>query len=724
MTVAPLLRVSAIGYQPVMDEAIEALQRVGVLEVAAHPFDLPEVQVKPDDSRLHRLDEMAADATFVRDFLGRYHASDQPFSAFISEKFHLSLEQYLGLEPDAQFEALYHECVHIADCLAAGEREIARLRALIRDLEPWRGFHLEISRWRGTEHVALFTGTLPASVGEKTRQLLRDAVMEVTVEEYEPVGPRIAWVVMAHRSELDRVRSLLAATEFAEVSFPDLAELPEEEYARATARIGELEAEAEDLSARAEVLAEKHYAEAFALVEKVESERDALLVRRRFACTDRAFVITGWIRESGRDELERSMEPFSTRLDLTLEPAQAEDHPPVELDNPRWLKPFEVLTDLYGRPRYDELDPTILLAPFFLVFFAICIGDVGYGAMLIVGSWLIKTRLDVAPGVKKFLGLLMWGGLGAMVAGVLFGSYFALPIDVLPPFLANLQLLDPLNQLVPFLLFTIALGVIQVFFGVFVAAYDAWRRGDPAEAIFGQLSTVFLFAMIGVAAVVPGAWVWALPVGLGLTMLAQGRALESAFTVEAGAVDKALYWLWLAVAFGTIAAIPLGFGWVAIVFVVVSIVLPFVSKTARAGVLGFLGGAYAVYGMSAFIGDILSYTRLAALGLSGTLVGMVFNLLAGLVMEPALSLFRAGGLSIAWGALIFVAVIAIFVVGHVFNVVINLLGAFVHPARLQFVEFFSKFYEAGGTPMEPFGFRTRRLVLDAGDTGRKGGTPS
>jgi len=341
--------------------------------------------------------------------------------------------------------------------------------------------------------------------------------------------------------------------------------------------------------------------------------------------------------------------------------------------------------------------------------------------MLIVGAMLIRNRLDVAPGVKRFLNLIALGGIGAIVFGVAFASYFALPLDLLPPVLANLQVLDPLNELTTFLLFTLVLGIIQVFFGVLIAAYDAFRRGDPQEAVFGQLSTIFMFAMIAAYAVTGQAIL--LSVGLVGTMLMQGRSIQSALgDAERPVWDRAIGWVWLVSVVGS--TILMGFGQVGLGLAIIggaSVVGAIVSKTARGAVLGMLGGAYAVYGMSAFVGDTLSYTRLAALSLSGALVGLVFNVLAGLVWGPASALFQSGGISILYGALVALSAAAIFVVGHVFNVVINLLGAFVHPARLQFVEFFSKFYEAGGQPFAPFSVRSENLVLEAGVAGSEGG---
>jgi V/A-type H+-transporting ATPase subunit I len=319
------------------------------------------------------------------------------------------------------------------------------------------------------------------------------------------------------------------------------------------------------------------------------------------------------------------------------------------------------------------------------------------------------------------------------VVGVLTGSYFALDPNTLPPFLKSLMLINPLEQLTTFLLFAVALGIVQVFFGVGVAAYDAFRRGDPGAAVFEQMSTIFMFAMIGLAAApalgapVPASWTGPLLViGIAGTMLLQGRTLQAALRAgDRPLWDRALGWAWAAAVLAWIAVLAFGgsstVGWTLLGLTVVGLVF---SGTVRRCVISFLGGAYAVYGMSAFIGDVLSYTRLAALGLSGTLVGSVFNLLAGMVWAPAAGLWTQGGAGYLWAVLVVAGSIAIFVFGHTFNVVINLLGAFVHPARLQFVEFFSKFYEGGGRPLKAFRFATKSVVLDAGAVRQEGGIAS
>jgi V/A-type H+-transporting ATPase subunit I len=523
----------------------------------------------------------------------------------------------------------------------------------------------------------------------------------------------------------------LATTRYVEVPFEGLCDYPAEESAIAAERIAVIEAELAELHAQAATLSAEHYDEAVAIVEAIDSDHASATVRESFGRTQSAFVASGWVLASREAELASELESFGGDLDVAFSDPTAEDDPPVELANPWWLRPFEVLTDLYGRPSYRELDPTPLLAPFFLLFFAICISDVGYGAMLILGAWLIKKKLDVTPGVRRFMDLLMIGGGGAMVVGVLFGSYFALDAAAVPAFLLKLKVLDPLADLQVFLLITVGLGLAQVLFGVSIAAYDAFRRGDAATAVFEQLSTIFLFVMIAVCVVgyssgnelVGRSALW---VGLLGTMLLQGRTLEAALNGKDRPMwDRAFGWAWLAAMVAWIASLALA-GPAAVLWVLMGITLVglFVSKTARGAVVSFLGGAYAVYGMSAFLGDILSYTRLAALGLSGALVGMVFNILAGLVWAPVAGLWGGGGFGLLGAVVVALLAAAVFTFGHVFNVVINLLGAFVHPARLQFVEFFSKFYEGGGHPFAPFKYATKSVVLHAGVTRPEGGASS
>ncbi|PKQ37696.1 MAG: hypothetical protein CVT59_06555 [Actinobacteria bacterium HGW-Actinobacteria-1] len=726
MAVARMLKVTAFVHGSAVEHAVEALRAVGVLDVVADEHDLPTPVSDPEQRRIEQLDEYIADAQFVVTFLGKYHTSEAPFSAFISEKIHLSESEFVALKPDVAFRELYRECVDLSDRLASMARQRLRLAKLIEDLEPWRDLHLQISGWKGTENVVLFTGTVPANEGPAIRQRLRDDVAEVSVEELGAVGSRAAWVVMAHRDRLDEVRATLNLTNFAEVAFPELSDYPAEEIALARAEIEHIDEERERLLERANALSAEQYHRSVSLAESLGSARDVVAVRDQFGATERTVLIEGWVPEKKRPALEEALGSFDGLVDFTFRDAGPDDRPPVELENPRWLKPLETLTDLYGRPQYVEMDPTPLIAPFFLLFFGICIGDVGYGLMLITGAYLIKNRLDVAPGVKRFMDLLMMGGVSSMIIGVLTGSYFAIDQAQLPAFLRSLSLINPMEDLTTFLVIMVVLGVVQVFFGVLVAAYDAAKRGDASSAVNDQISTIVLAIALAVAFTVPVASLPAIVLGLGVVMLMKGHALEAALSGDdMPGWERAAGGAWIALLCGWLLSVafhgPSIIGWVLLGGSVVGL---FASKGVRRSIVALLGGAYAVYGMTGFLSDILSYSRLAALGLSGMLVGSVFNLLAGLVWSGSAGLFAKGGFSLVGGVLVIVFASLIFVVGHVFNVVINLLGAFVHPARLQFVEFFSKFYEGGGRNYSPFGYRTKALVLHAQGVQQEGGTES
>ncbi|MGB4593193.1 MAG: V-type ATPase 116kDa subunit family protein, partial [Coriobacteriia bacterium] len=594
MAVARMLKVSAVVHASAVADVVERLRGVGVLDIAPDANDLPAPDPLAEQDQLQELDAYLADAQFVVDFLGRYHVNDAPFSTFISEKIHMPAEEFATLVPDAEFRHLYRECLDASDRLASGERRRERLVRLVEDLTPWQGLHLQFSRLRSTEKVALITGTVPAVEGDAIRQRLRDATPVVSVEELGAVGTREAWIVLAHESALDEARAVLNLSSFTEVTFPDLEDYPAEEIELARDEIERIDAERETVLTRAKELAASHYTGAVAVLEALGSARDVVTVRERFGSTERTVLISGWVSAKRRHALEDALASFDGAIDLELSEPTEGDSPPVELENPKLLKPFELLTDLYGRPQYHEMDPTPLLAPFFTLFFAICIGDVGYGAMLIAGFWFIKNKLDVAPGVKRFSDLMMIGGAAAMVVGFMFGSYFALPYTDVAKVLPVPQFLDPLADLQVFLVITVILGATQVFFGVLVAAYDAARRNDYSSALNDQISTILLAVMMGVA-FVPGIGPWPIVFGLGIPILMKGHAIEAALTDKELAVwERATGGLWVALALAWMFSLafdgPAIIGWVLLGATVAGVIG---SKGVRRAFVGTLGGVYA-----------------------------------------------------------------------------------------------------------------------------------
>ncbi len=663
MAVAPMLKVTVLGHGGALRPTIDLLQAAGVIEIVSRDVTLADLEaVAVDAERVRELEERIADATFARDLLGRYRTYEAPFSTFISEKVHIGVDEFDALEPDEAFVGLYWACERIAERIADIERERTRLHALVAELAPWESLRLEISQWQDTEHVALFCGTVPEAAAAEIRQTLRDAVEYVSVAEVGRAAEREAWVVMAHRDVLDEVRSTLLLTEFVAASFPDLTGYPAEERVHASERLEVIAAEQAEIESEAEALAEEHHARVTALVQALLTRKDAEEVKGCFTASERAFVASGWVPAARKNELVAALAPVGSDVDVSFAEPEPGDAVPVELANPALIRPFEVLTDLYGRPRYGDLDPTPFFAGFYFFFFGLCIGDAGYGALLAAAAYLIKNKLDVAPGVRKFMDLLMLGGVASAIVGVATRSYFALSEESLPAFLRYQPIVDPLPGIMIMLAFSVALGVVHVSLGVIVNAYRRIKAGDVAGALFEELTTIALFLVVGVVLVWPATIGWLLPWSLGAAVVLKGRVLERLF------VDRSL------------------------------------GGTAAGVGKGLLG----LYGLVGYASDFLSYTRLAALGLASLLVGDTMNRLAGLVSEIPFGVGLVGA-------------ILILVVGHAFNVVIALLGAFVHSTRLQFVEFFSKFYEGGGRPFAPFAPRTKQVVLHPATGESEGG---
>jgi V/A-type H+-transporting ATPase subunit I len=323
-----------------------------------------------------------------------------------------------------------------------------------------------------------------------------------------------------------------------------------------------------------------------------------------------------------------------------------DEEPPSLLNNGDTVRPFNILTELYSSPTYRGIDPTPLLAPFFWIFFGMCLGDAGY-AIVVFGTilWVFRKYKKIAPGVKDFIRLFLLCSVSTFIYGVISGSFFGNFIDsfvpVLIPLKNSLMLVDPMTNPMQVLGISLLLGVIHLMFGLLIAAYDKMRHGEFIDALGHDISWFLLivglcFFGVGLGGMVPPHFVQ-----IGQAMAGLGAVI---IFIYAGKGEPNYF---------------------------------------KKVINGFL----ALYGSTSYLGDILSYSRLLALGFGSAVIGMVINLLGGLAADIPY---------IGW----LIAVVVI-VGGHIFSIAINILGSFVHPLRLQYVEFFGKFYTGGGEPFTP-----------------------
>lgn len=379
-------------------------------------------------------------------------------------------------------------------------------------------------------------------------------------------------------------------------------------------------------------------------------------VRESMQRTLTTVIVMGWIPQKALQQFEPKLQrvlPESALLKLkTIEG----EEPPVALSNPTFLKPFESVTALYGLPRSSELDPTPLISLFFILFFGLCLTDAGYGLVLsIVMFFFIRWKKFTLDNGKLWY-LLLIGGIVTFFVSIPFGGWFGLtPVQVqgfLPSavvdttgdgvadlFVGQIWNLGETKGITFLQNLSLALGIIHLSLGIFMAGYMKWRVGNKAGAFWADWTTLVLFAAI--------AWYF-----LG------GEANQTI----------ALYTIYACVA---LVIWGKGYG----------------SKWYMRPLFGLLGIVNLAMGM---LSNTLSYLRLLALGLVTGALALAVNLVA----EQIGALFP-----------IYVAIpimLVIYFVGHLVNIALNTLGAFIHSGRLQFVEFFGQFFEGGGRPFSPF----------------------
>ena len=370
------------------------------------------------------------------------------------------------------------------------------------------------------------------------------------------------------------------------------------------------------------------------------------------------FVISGYVPQNLAKDLSASLEH---NYSVAVEVLDAEDDAPILLKNAYVTEPVETVVKTFAMPRKGEIDPTSIMAFFYYVFFGLMLSDAAYGLIMVIGCGLALAKFkNMELGMKKSLRMFMYCGISTTFWGVMFGSYFGDAVAVVSSTFFGHEVtippvwFEPVNDPMRMLMFSFLLGIIHLFTGLGVKLYQCIKAKDYMSAL---TDCIFWYMLVG------GGIVYLFHVDMFLSMAGLSTKLPT---------------VWANVAAIIAAAGALGI----------------ILLTARSGGVGkrLAKGAYALYGVTSWLSDILSYSRLLALGLATGVIATVVNKMG--------SMFGGGII----GAIIFILVFAI---GHTLNIGVNLLGAYVHTNRLQFVEFFGKFYEGGGREFKPFAANTK-----------------
>ena len=519
------------------------------------------------------------------------------------------------------------------------ESERTKNETLRATLAPWLTVDAPLGGADGA--LAVFFGTAGLNVTDDALKALADSLDGLLTWQQASSDRSLRYLlVMCHGSVKERALSALRDLGFSTVSFRGMTGTAKENDKALAENLATLEKERQEIEQRIAGLGGKREA----LLEA--SDRAAIALRReeaksRLVGTDKVFLLEGWLPADRCAEIEKTLEPFTCAIE-TREPTE-DEYPqvPVQLKNNKLTRPRNMVTEMYSLPAYGTLDPNPLMAPFFILFYGIMMADMGYGLLMMIASVIISKKYRPKGTSGELFSLLGLCGISTFIMGALTGGFFG---DFLTQLVAIVspgtvfalpKLFDPLDDLTMILIGSMALGMVQIVTGMAISLIEKCKRKKFLDAFFEEIT-----------------W-WIVFIGIALLALGKGAA----------------------VLYGGCALVLLG---------------PIVQGKGWGKLTGVFGSLY--NHVTGYFGDILSYTRLMALMLAGSVIAQVFNMLAAMPGNV-------------------IAFIIISMLGNAMNFGLNLLGCYVHDLRLQCLEFFNKFYVDGGKPFRPMTLDTEYVDL-------------
>ena len=656
MAIVKMSKLSVIGMISERHDLLENLEKLGVVEISSSVDRLQDedwadlVDKDGDEEKVSEYDRELNKALGALNVLEKHGGLKKPLFAARRPMMRSTFEEMAKNE--ARYEQEAQELVDLNDeynqSTVLENQSVAQIQALT----PWLSYDVPLDMTE-TERMNIRTGVFPPVVNlENLSNILEEDgcpnyIMEVSRDKLLCYAS-----VVYFKEDEAKVQEHLRVVGFTNPSYADTAGLVpelikgyEDKLVELAERKKEILKQIEERSIYKEDLEFYH--------DLIFLRRDKSKVRGNMLNTEQTFTFDGWIPAVMKQDVEAALEGFTCTYEFK-EPEKDEETP-VVMSHRRFTEPMEFVTGLYSLPSSKEVDPTSLFTIFYIVFFGMMFADVGYGLILFIGTlFAIKKYKLYEGGAYQLMKVLNYCGVSSTIFGVLFGSYFGDLIQVVGKQYFNADVvikplwMDPVKSSMTLLIISCALGVVHLFVGMGVKAYQQIKEGD----ILGAVNDVF---------------VWYLIV-LGACMLLFG---------------------------GSVAAWMPGVGKImTIVGVAGALIIPvFMNKGINKAI-----GLWNIYsGLTGNLSDILSYSRLLGLGLASASIAQVINFLASLVGSKGVV-----------GIILFILVELL---GHTLNFAINALGSFVHSARLQYVEFFGKFFEGGGEPFKPFGKDTKYIRI-------------
>ncbi|MGL4850836.1 MAG: V-type ATP synthase subunit I [Clostridium sp.] len=636
MAIVKMNKFTLLTFESEKDALLEKLQdfsEVEFIDLQNEDYlekneELKQLSKDTVDEEFSNCEEELSKVKFALDFLGGYVPQKSGFKKMKEGKKALSRDELKSKVLDSNWNELYEKAKEKENLLLELDNEKTKLETEIGLLKPWESFDAPFGELNKLKTKS-FIGSVSKNYEEALISELSNSYLEIVSKNNQD----IFFLALVDKKEEEKIEEVLRGFGFSGFK-TDRNEVPMNVIHTNLDRIEKIKSEKffikEELSALDEGVQKLELA-----YEYYHNIYTRKLAKNNFLKTNNTVVIQGWIPVEKNKNLSKiTKEILEDNYYLTYEDVKEEEieDVPIKLKNNSLNKSFENITEMYSLPRYNDIDPTPLLAPFFLLFFGMMVADIGYGLLVLIGSIIALKVFKLEEGQRQFAKFFFWLSFPTIAFGAIYGAFFG---DLIPlPALINTK-----TDVTTILVMSVVFGVIQIFFGLGIKAYVLVRAGKPLDAFYDVGSWVITLVSIAVFGfgkmtgheTVGTIGMWCMIAGMILIVLTQGRHMKS-----------------------------------------------------KGGKLG--EGLYQLYGITGYIGDLVSYTRLMALGLAGGSIAGALNLIIG--MFPGVALIIFGPI--------------VFILGHVFNLGLSLLGAYVHTCRLEYVEYFSKFYDGGGRAFKPF----------------------